>query len=274
MKVHDFVLLVLCGASASAGLQPLQRPDAGVGRLPLSYAKLQFPDHVLETARLLTEAFGISESHSWARALGLDQFLELNGLTDDYIPRRMYDEELGCFGCFAETLEKKLIGTVVLEKMNAPGSMDDDFEPQFRGLSSAYTSYSMNAMHALVHQCKVIFHQEFLRRQRGEYRASDAVYYGEDSRVAFFAWLATDLTIRGRGIAGSLVEEAVTHSRKSMYTHGVAFAASPQSKRVFLRAGFEEWGGVRYDLFEYGNERPFASLPDECTVLVKYFCDQ
>ena len=194
--------------------------------------------------------------------------MELNALTDDYIPRRLYDPELGCFGC---ALEEKLVGTVVLENMITPGSEDDEFQEEFKGLTSAYTSYSTNAMHALVHQCRKIFHHEFLRRQRGEKKASDALRYGEDSRVAFFAWLATDGTIRGHGIAGNLVDEAVTHVGRNAYTHGVAFAASPQSKRVFLRAGFEDWGGVEYSTFEYGNQRPFASLPDECSVLVKWF---
>lgn len=239
--------------------------------LPLSYTKLRFPEDVVVTAEVLTAAFSLFETHSWARALGMDTFLELNSLTDDYIPRLLFDDELGCFGCFAETLDNKLVGTVVLEKMNAPGSRDDDFDPEFKRLTSIDTSHGINAMHALVHDCKLIFHQEFLRRQQGECKASDVLCYGEDSRVAFFAWLATDNSIRGHGIAGNLVEQAVAHSSKNKYTHSVAFAASPQSKRVFLRAGFEDWGGVEYRTFEYGknNERPFASLPDECAVLVK-----
>ena len=41
---------------------------------PLSYTKLRFPDHVMETAKLLTVAFSLSETHSWGRALGLETF--------------------------------------------------------------------------------------------------------------------------------------------------------------------------------------------------------
>jgi hypothetical protein len=49
----------------------------------------------------------------------------------------------------------------------------------------------------------------------------------------------------------------------------VTFAANPTSRRVFEKHGFEKWGEVCYQDFEFRGVRPFGSLPDEVTVLVK-----
>ena len=230
--------------------------------------KLRFPDDVVKTANTLANSFSLTESHSWARALGMNQFLDANSLCADYIPRRLVNERLGGFGCFAET---KMVGTTILEPMTTPGAYNDDFDADEFGPDSTalYVSYNMNAMHALVHKCKSVFHAEFLRRQRGETCSRDTLLFNDDSQVAFFAWLATDHSVRGQGVGGQLVDMALTHIKKTEYTHGLAFAASPTSARIFERAGFEKWGSVNYQSFEYGERHPFASLSDGCDILVK-----
>ena len=229
--------------------------------------KLCFPDDVIKTANTLANSFTLTESHSWARALGERKFLDANSLCDDYIPRRLVNERLGGFGSFAGN---NLVGTVILESMTTPGARDDDFDAdEFSEDREMYSTYNMNAMHALVHQCKSVFHREFLRRQRGETCSRDTLMFHEDSQVAFFAWLATDQSVRGQGVGGQLVDMALKHIKKTEYTHGLVFAASPTSARVFERAGFEKWGSVKYASFQYGNRYPFASLRDGCDVLVK-----
>ena len=230
--------------------------------------KLRFPDDVVKTANTLANSFALTESHSWARALGERQFLDPNSLCVDYIPRRLVNERLGGFGCFVDV---DLVGTVILETMTTPGSFNDDFDADEYSEDSPnlYPSYNMNAMHALVHECKSVFHTEFLRRQRGETCSRDTLMFNEDSLVAFFAWLATDHSVRGQGVGGQLVEMALTHIKKTEHTHGLVFAASPTSTRIFERAGFEKWGSVNYKSFEYGHRFPFASLNDGCDILVK-----
>jgi GNAT superfamily N-acetyltransferase len=215
----------------------------------MTYAKLTAEDAV-QTATCLAGAFSSKDPHSWARALGMPKFLDAASLADDYIPRRLVSPELGGFGAFVGST---LVGAVVLERARTPGSWNDDFHPVFTG--NTLSSYTQSSMEAIVHRCKAIFHEEFLRRQRGERAAGDALAYSVESRVAFFAWLAADRQVRGNGVASSLVTQAVRHVRRTGHTHALAFASNPSSARAFVKAGFEKWGEVRVCLSPWPTSR-------------------
>lgn len=230
-----------------------------------TYKKLTEAD-AAQTAQVLAGAFSIQEPHSWARALGMPQFLDAAHLADDYVPRRLVSAELGGFGAF---IESKMVGALILERHSCPGSWNDDFHPVFLGSNSVFTSYAENSMHALVHRCEAVFHAEFLRRQRGERTAGDALFYSDESRVAFVAWLATDRDARGHGVASALVAEAAGHAQRTGHTHALAFASNPSSARTFAKAGFDKWGEVVYRDFVFAGDAPFRTLPDALEVFVK-----
>ena len=218
-------------------------------------------DESREAANVLASAFPSSHPHSWARALGMNKFLDVDA-TDESLRKSMSSKDLGCIGAY-RLLDSRIIGLVVMEYVRPPKF----HEPRYLSTNNNnenHHEFAFNSMRALVSECNYKFRTEFHRRN-----TLDSSNYDLNSEIAFISWLAVDEETRGSGVASELVEAAEGQCRRGGFDYALAYGVSPTAARVFLRQGFELWDSVNYNEFIYEGRKPFAILPDECSILIK-----
>jgi RimJ/RimL family protein N-acetyltransferase len=84
----------------------------------------------------------------------------------------------------------------------------------------------------------------------------------------YIAWMAVSPEYRRRGSCLAMVS-AATDILGGQCKYSVAYCTSPKSKFVFLKAGYEVWGQIKYSSFEVDGACPFESIPDEVSIMVK-----
>jgi GNAT superfamily N-acetyltransferase len=231
--------------------------------------KLSMED-VSETARVIDKAFPLSAPHSWGRALGFTSGME--DYMHSYLPKPIGLKDLASLAArVGRDGKDEIVGVLILENMDSPyatkPSKTDTDSPTSDSPEDEVPEefvFAIQAIEAILDECKSIFKSEYKKRHE-----ESPALYRTDSRFGYVAWIAVDDSMRGKDIAGSLIEKGMRNLRENGVSYAVAFCVSPTATRVFQRRGFEVWGSVRYADFEFGGKQPFAILPDECSVLVK-----
>lgn len=83
---------------------------------------------------------------------------------------------------------------------------------------------------------------------------------GRLDRCAHINMLAIDDTMRGRGIGQALVNATTQNARAKGFDAVLSDATNPTSQWVFANLGFETRNEIRYDTFDHGGARTFASI--------------
>jgi ribosomal protein S18 acetylase RimI-like enzyme len=236
-------------------------------------------EDVQVTAKLISDAFPLTNTHSWGRALGLTSNME--GYMTTYLPTPL-SRRLGGLGAYiADSCSpaEKLVGATILEDYEVfsptpaaatPSSTDEDTVTDTTTDQDTVISAAFSAIEGLINECKVVFQREFVRRRCAAIPGESNSQSLTSSKIGYVAWIATDETYRGNGIANALVDAGCKALESQGYEWSTAFCVSPTATRVFLRQGYELWGEVPYASFTMPDgTKPYSVLPDEVSVVVK-----
>ena len=220
-------------------------------------------DDVPVTAKVISEAFPLTNTHSWGRALGLTSNME--GYMTTYLPKPLSKRLGGLGACIVDSCSpaEKLVGATILEdyEIFSPSPVADTTVDQDT------VSAAFSAIEGLINECKVVFQREFERRCTAIHGESSSL---TSSKIGYVAWIATDESYRGKGVASALVDAGCKALVSQDYEWSTAFCVSPTATRVFLRQGYELWGEVPYASFTMPDgTTPYSILPDEVSVVVK-----
>ena len=202
--------------------------------------------HVPRAASVLFEAFASDTTYSWGRALGRDPSAFRGWMESEYVP--------GLVGAFPKSVvalgpgeggEDGVVGVLALE----------DNQPH----PAAEVPADRRCIHALVETGYGMFFDALA--------AMKVSTEARRGRFSYFAFLATDPSAWRHGVGRALVAEGVARSRADGFEWAFALCTSPKSTALFRGAGFQRWGAVVYENFVFQGARPFASIPDEMSVM-------
>eukprot|EP01041_Mallomonas_annulata_P002310 gene2310-4500_t len=217
---------------------------------------------IAEVVKVVAEAFPYESDHSWSRALNLPSNLTafLNSVVPEYI-----SESPGSIAVLDNNFDIKgvLLLEDFVEKLKIKGNVSEislSVEQNNKTESAIETKYA--AIGSLLQSCRNIFLSQLKVR-------TDTIFDESRGRYCYVAWIAVRDQDRKTGVAAAMLRHATDDLRHLGYKYAIAYCASPTSTRAFVREGYEIWGKIPYSEFELANERPFAILPDEVSVVVK-----
>jgi len=218
------------------------------------------PHHVQRAAAVLSDAFGGDATYSWGRALGRDPDAFRKYVSGAYVPglpaafpRSLVAVDAAAGAAAAAAAADagggNVLGVLALE----------DFFPVPDATPVAEVAHEMQCIRALVHAGDAMFLDALA--------AMGAPPTLRRGRFCYFAFLATDPSARRRGVARALVTQAITQSTADGFEWAFALCTSPQSAELFRASGFQCFGAVVYRNFVYRGATPFASIPDQMSVM-------
>lgn len=203
-----------------------------------------------QIANLLCKSFPMSDPYSWGRPLGYtDEGFRsyIEPYTQEYF-KKDHHRVIGFKNCESDELD-----AVLLYEPFGKVEIDRD-----------KVTYDRNGpIESLMFSCRFQFIDNLLA-------ASPSLSSEEASRLncGYIAWMAVDPSLRRNGLCLALVQEA-TRRMQMGYDCIIAYCTSPKSRNVFLKAGYEVWGEIKYSTFEVNGSCPYESLPDEVSIMVK-----
>lgn len=215
------------------------------------------PTNTPVAARLISEAFPLTSTHSWARALGIESKLESYMM--GYLEKQLQLEVPSCWGA---SLSAGLDGVIICEHRN--WEQEPPVTPALA--ASDYSAYG--AIDGLLAACEVELYRG-IRETPSLALALDLRLLAAKSRWGYISWIATNAEVRRSGLATAMVQRASLSLGAEGATFAAAYCVSPEATRVFLKEQYVKVGEIKYRNFEFAGQRPFASLPDEVSVLVK-----
>lgn len=223
-------------------------------------------EDIPNAAKVISDAIPLSSPHSWSRALNLPSSFE------DYLLSYLPTAVNFHVGSYAERLQSDptiCTSVVTLEEMEGPEAVDYSAgeEEEESSISSPIDASPSNddynpyaALYGILNACKDIFYTKL--------KTQPMVLYASGKHV-YVSWIATHDSFQRRGSGGRLLTHANTVMSQHDYDYAVAYCSHPGSTRLFQRAGYEVWGKIKYSEFEFEGRKPFSSLPDEVSVLVR-----
>jgi ribosomal protein S18 acetylase RimI-like enzyme len=223
-------------------------------------------EKVPEAAKLISDAFPRTGTHSWGRALGLTGSLEPWLLTT--LPDQISGEP-GCFGAYA-TESNALIGSVVVEPFH--GGYNDQISSSDSLLTSRLFTEPTDALRGLEDGCSQLFFCELKARQPQDFQN----LLEHRSKVGYIYWIATIPEYRRSDlhVASALIQRSVLSMFALKYDYAVAYCINPAAAKLFVKNGFEIWNQLEYKEFQMKTPsgefvNPYTIIPDSVFIVVK-----
>ena len=203
-----------------------------------------------QIANLLCKCFPTSDPYSWGRPLGYtDEGFRsyIEPYTQEYF-KKDHHHIIG----IKDGVSNKLDAVLLYEPF---GVVEIDKEK---------VTYDRNGpIESLMFNCRFKFIDTLLTSS-----PSLTATQASELHCGYIAWMAVDPSLRRNGMCLAMVQEA-TRRMQTDYDYVIAYCTSPKSRKVFLKAGYDVWGEIKYSSFEVNGNCPYESLPDEVSIMVK-----